>query len=146
MGIVSMLVGTYLVTTKLGRKWTQSISLIIAGACLYLFLLAHSYATIMLSSSGFYFFLLMAYGAQYTITPESYPTDVRNTGLGLCSTINRVAMLIAPLISGSLIDQCGLDLGGYIAIVLYSVSLFVAGGLGMLLKETKGANIELGIE
>jgi hypothetical protein len=29
--IVSMLIGTYLVQTFLGRKWTQSIALIIAG-------------------------------------------------------------------------------------------------------------------
>jgi hypothetical protein len=62
----------------------------------------------------------MAYGSQYTITPESYPTNVRNTGLGLCSTINRVGMLVAPLVSGELIDQAGLHTGGYIAVVLYS--------------------------
>jgi multisubunit Na+/H+ antiporter MnhC subunit len=102
--IVSMMIGTYLVTTRLGRKWTQSLSLILAGVCLYAFLLVKTYAEIMVSSSGFFFFLLMAYGAQYTITPESYPTNVRNTGLGLCSTINRVGMLIAPLVSGELLD------------------------------------------
>lgn len=88
----------------------------------------------------------MAFGAQYTITPESFPTDVRNTGLGICTLANRFAMIIAPIISGELLDSLGIDTGGYIAVVLYSVSLFVAGVLGGFLKETKDTNIEQGID
>ena len=84
----------------------------------------------------------MAYGVIYTITPESYPTDIRNTGLGLCSTISRVGMLIAPLLSGALIDSMGLDAGGYVAVVLYSACVFAAGALTLLLRETKDLNID----
>ena len=118
--IISVLLGTYLVTTRLGRKWTQSLSLALAGLFLYLFIFSGSYFTLMLSSSAFFFFLVMGYGAQYTITPESYPTDVRNTGLGFCSSVNRIAMLLAPLVSGSLIDSLGLEFGGYVAVMIYS--------------------------
>ena len=84
----------------------------------------------------------MAYGALWTITPESYPTDIRNTGMGLCSTVSRIGMLIASLLSGVLIDSMGVDRGGYVAIVLYSASVFAAGVLSMLLRETKDSNIE----
>jgi hypothetical protein len=45
--------------------------------------MAKDYAFLLVSTSVFYFFLIMAFGAQYTITPESFPTDVRNTGVGL---------------------------------------------------------------
>jgi hypothetical protein len=55
-------------------------------------------------------------------------------------------MLIAPLISGALLDGLGLNNGGYVAIVIYSVALILAGVLGMFLRETRGANIEIGIE
>ena len=55
-------------------------------------------------------------------------------------------MIIAPVLSGELLDNLGLDTGGYIAVVLYSVSLFVAGVLGGFLKETKDKNIEQGID
>ena len=54
-------------------------------------------------------------------------------------------MMLAPLVSGSLIDNYGLDLGGYIAVVLYSSCLLLSGFLGLFLRETKGANIEEGI-
>ena len=140
--VVAQLIGTWLVTTFLGRKWTQAISLILSGVCLYFFLISTTYASLIVTSSAFFFFLLMAYGALYTITPESYPTDIRNTGLGLCSTISRVGMLIAPLLSGVFIDSMGIDAGGAVAVVLYSACVFVAGVLTMLLRETKDLNIE----
>jgi hypothetical protein len=55
-------------------------------------------------------------------------------------------MLIAPLISGVLLDNVGLDTGGYIAVVVYSICLVTAGVLGLFLRETRGANIELNID
>ena len=109
--------------------------MVLSGVCLYVFLVSTTYAALLVTSSAFFFFLLMAYGALYTITPESYPTDIRNTGLGVCSTISRIGMLIAPLLSGAFIDSMGLDTGGYVAVVLYSACVFVAGALSMLLKE-----------
>ena len=78
----------------------------------------------------------------YTITPESIPTDVRNFGFGLCNSFLSVAMLIAPLISGALIQAYGLSTGGLIAIFIYSLSLILAGVAGLFLKETKDISIE----
>ena len=53
-----------------------------------------------------------------------------------------LAMLIAPLISGALIENEGLDTGGLIAIFIFSLSLILAGVSGLFLKETKDVSIE----
>ena len=50
------------------------------------------------------FFSMLAYSAQYTITPELYPTSMRTMGVGACSCLNRSAAILSPLLSGGLVE------------------------------------------
>jgi len=41
-----------------------------------------------------------AFNGMYVYTTEIYPTEVRNVGLGMCSTIARISSMIAPYVGG----------------------------------------------
>jgi MFS family permease len=141
-GVVSQVIATYLVTTRLGRKWTLVFGLGIAAICLFLFLGAMNFVVLMFASTLFYFFLLMSFAVMYTITPESLPTDVRNFGFGLGSSALSVAMIVAPLLSGALIEGMNLQTGGLIAILIYAASLVLSCVAALWLKETRGISID----
>jgi len=139
VGVVSVLGATLAVRSRLGRKWSQALSLIAGSVFMFIFLVPFAYWAVLLCSTLFYFFSLMAYSVQYAYTPESFPADIRNTGVGLCSASNRLASVISPLIAGGLLET---QYGTIAAVVVYSGSLFLAGACGCMTKETKGANIE----
>ena len=42
------------------------------------------------------FFITCSYAAVYVVTPELFPTSVRNIGMGLCITGSKVASFMAP--------------------------------------------------
>ena len=139
IGVIAVLGATLSVKSPLGRKWSQALSLMLSSLFMYIFLVPFAYWAVLVSSTLFYLFSLMAYSVQYAYTPESFPADIRNTGVGLCSASNRLASVISPLIAGALLDT---EHGTVGAIVLYSGSLFIAGLCGCMTKETKDANIE----
>ena len=137
IGVISVLGATVGVKSCLGRKWTQSLALLASSVFMYVFLFPFAYWAVLLCSTSFYLFGLVAFSVQYTYTPESFPADVRNTGVGFCSAANRLASIVSPMLAGALLDR-----GAGSAIILYSASLCIAGLLGLLTKETKGADIE----
>ena len=103
-GIPGILLATWLVETFLGRKWTMSISLIISGVAIYMFVLTDNGTQLLVFSVLMSFFSMLAYSAQYTITPELYPTSMRTMGVGACSCLNRSAAILSPLLSGGLVE------------------------------------------
>ena len=144
IGIVSVISATFSVKSCLGRKWSQALSLMCSSFFMYIFLVPFAYwavtaTQVFVCSTLFYFFSLIAYSVQYAYTPESFPADIRNTGVGLCSASNRLASIFSPLIAGALLDS---PYGTLAAVVLFSLSLFLAGMCGCMTKETKGADIE----
>ena len=56
---------------------------------------ANPWLTITLSLIG-KFFITCSFATIYVHTPEIYPTKIRNTGLGLCMLIAKVASIVAP--------------------------------------------------
>lgn len=143
VGILSVVSATFSVKSRLGRKWSQALSLMAGSVFMYIFLVPFAYWAVLLCSTLFYFFSLMAYSVQYAYTPESFPADIRNSGVGLCSASNRLASVISPLIAGILLEM---QHGLIAAVVVYSCSLFLAGACGCMTKETRGANIEADAE
>jgi len=76
----------------------------------------------------------LAYSAVYTINPESYPTDIRNLGVGLANCCGKIAGIISPTIIGMLMT---IDGGFEIAIIISAVLILLAGLSAIPLKETK---------
>ncbi len=76
----------------------------------------------------------MGYSAIYTITPESYSTDVRNMGVGAANISARVSGVICPIFTGWLLTQSG---GFELAITLFAILFGVTAVSSIPLKETK---------
>ncbi len=117
-----------------GRKWTLAVYLVFSGVFTYLFAVVTGLSFIVGTAMLMSFFTLGAWGVLYAYTPESYPTEVRATGMGWASGMTRIAGAIAPILGGALIASSLVA-----ALTLYAVS-FVLGGLAVLLlgRETKG--------
>ena len=121
-----------------GRKYILAFSQILAGTtCILAAIIPHS------SDAMFYLgtslALLGKFGASagfaivYVFTAELFPTPVRNSALGLCSTFARVGGILAPVVS---------DLGVYAPSIPFIItgSCCCLGGLAaLLLPDTSGS-------
>ena len=56
------------------------------------------------------------------LTSESFPTKVRSTGVGICSSSGRIGSMVAQLVNGALIDQPS-------RLLLVSATLLLAGAI-----------------
>jgi putative MFS transporter len=77
---------------------------------------------------------IMGYSAVYTITPESYTTDVRNLGVGAANICARVSGVICPIFTGWLLTQSG---GFEVAITIFAALFAVTALSALPLKETR---------
>jgi len=134
-----ILFATWLVETPLGRKWTLALPFVVSGVFAYAFILANSYTTIVVFTTLTNIFSMMAFSALYTITPESYGTDVRNSGVGWANALGKLGGIIAPSIFGIMLD---LKHGTEMTIVSISLILISVGAISVLLRETRNKPLE----
>ena len=85
-----------------GRRYTLGIYLIASGVFTFLFATVTGFGGLLASAILMSFFALGAWAALYAWTPESYPTEVRTTGMGWASGMARVAGVITPTLGGIL--------------------------------------------
>jgi putative MFS transporter len=129
---------------RLGRKWTLTLYLLLAGVGAYFFgqqaLEARDVSLIVLWGSVISFFNLGAWGVVYTYTPEMYPTWLRGTGSGWAAGFGRVFAFLAPLSLPLLLALAGRDEGVFIVFT----AVMVVGGLIVLAlgPETRGRTLE----
>lgn len=73
----------------------------------------------------------------YAITPSLYAPSVRSTGVGWAIGVGRLGAIIAPLITGALLD------GGWASGQLYAVAAgaFVLGGIAVAFLRGTGADL-----
>ncbi|NXJ82731.1 S22AD protein, partial [Trogon melanurus] len=76
-----------------------------------------------------------AFSTSYVYAAELFPTVIRQTGVGLCSTMARVAGVIAPLML--LLNQYHRA----IPMAIFGSVPVVVGVLCLLLPETRGADL-----
>lgn len=121
-----------------GRRPTLAAYLLLSGVFTYLFAVVNGLNWIVAAAVWMSFFTLGAWGALYAYTPESYPTEVRSTGLGWASGMSRIAGAIAPILGGILLTN---SLAA--ALTLYAIS-FVVGAITVftLGRETAGTPLE----
>ena len=70
----------------------------------------------------------------YTITPESYPTEIRNVGVAFANVCARIGGISAPLVTSWLLGQ---ENGLPISLSLFAVMIAVGAVTAIFLKETK---------
>ncbi|KAJ1914700.1 hypothetical protein H4219_004673 [Mycoemilia scoparia] len=133
-GLPGSIIGTWLVDTFLGRKYSMVLSTFASSGFLFVFSKASSSVAIMISSSAFGLVSALMYAVIYAYTPEVFHAGVRGTGCGVASALSRIAGIIAPLITGPMVEW---SLNG----TLYtSMGILGVSGICMLLLpiETKG--------
>ncbi|XP_030253467.1 solute carrier family 22 member 13-like isoform X1 [Sparus aurata] len=120
-----------------GRKICQTVVLLFGGcACLVILAVPKDLPVVITVIAVVGKFAATAsFSTVYVYTAELYPTTLRQNGVGLNSMLARVAGILAPLIRL-------LDVYHYaIPMIIYGVVPIAAGGLCLLLPETR--NVEL---
>lgn len=119
MGIPGAIIAGIFIETRLGRKGTLSLSMIITGVILYGSTTAKTSNSYLGWNCGFNITSNIVYGVLYAYTPEIFPTKVRGTGVGLAASANRVLGIFSPVI-------------GMYANLATSAPIFVSGALFIL--------------
>ncbi|MFC6591285.1 MFS transporter [Deinococcus lacus] len=126
---------------RVGRRATLSGFLALSALGAYLFLGAATPGAVLGTSALLSFSLLGAWGALYAYTPELFPTRLRSTGMGLMSSVARVASVLSPSIGAMLLT-------GQLSAALTIFALCFAGAAvcaWLIGVETRGQSLgELG--
>lgn len=88
---------------RVGRRATLAGFLLVGAVSAYLFLLAGTPGAVLGTSMLLSAALLGAWGALYAYTPELFPTAVRATGMGVMSSLARVASVVSPSVGALLV-------------------------------------------
>jgi cyanate permease len=102
--IPGALVGGWLVESSFGRKWSLVLSCSCCAIGLYFFTVLQSETAIVLAEAGINFFAQIFYAALFAYTPEMYPTKIRTTGVGVATSVSRIAGSLAPVLAGFLLS------------------------------------------
>ncbi|XP_060610403.2 solute carrier family 22 member 7-like [Anolis sagrei] len=129
--------GVYFVLDHIGRRHCQGWSLIVTGSLIALNTIipaehGHVRSAVAILGKGF---SEAAFTTVFLYTAELYPTVLRQSGVGCCSFVARLASSIAPLVM--LLD----DTWKYLPPMIFSVVAGLAGSVAFLLTET--TNIQL---
>lgn len=121
-----------------GRKRTMALYLFASALFTYLFAAATGLNWVLAMGIWMSFFTLGAWGVIYAVTPETYPTSLRGTGMGTASGFTRIAGAIAPSL-GALLMGAGLAL----PLTVFAISYAVAGVAALFLpRETSQVPLE----
>ncbi|WP_231633247.1 MFS transporter [Numidum massiliense] len=98
----------YLTAAWLVEKWGRKRTLItaMAGSALAALGLGFAQSTVWIIACGMLlsFFMLGSFAATYIFTVEQFPTKVRGSGMGWAAGFGRIGSIIAPFITGALIN------------------------------------------
>lgn len=98
-------VGAFFLGTMLdnfGRKKTLIVAYILGALSLVFFGFASTGTGMMIAGALTGFFVIGSQTAQHVITGETFPTQIRSTGVGFVYAIGRVGSFVAPLLGGAL--------------------------------------------
>ncbi|KAJ2306199.1 hypothetical protein IWW55_001565 [Coemansia sp. RSA 2706] len=106
-GVPGSLLGAWLVDTRLGRVYSMVLATAVSGLALIGFAFAARAqipALTIAASSVFGLTSTLMFAVIYAYTPEVFRPAVRGTACGMASAIGRVAGIVAPLITGALLE------------------------------------------
>uniref|UniRef100_A0A8D2E0X1 Solute carrier family 22 member 6 n=1 Tax=Sciurus vulgaris TaxID=55149 RepID=A0A8D2E0X1_SCIVU len=124
----------FLVINSLGRRPAQMASLLLAGICILVNGVMPQDQTIVRTSLAVLGkgCLAASFNCIFLYTGELYPTVIRQTGLGMGSTMARVGSIVSPLVSMTA------ELSPTIPLFIYGAVPVVASAATALLPETLG--------
>eukprot|EP01129_Flabellula_baltica_P014504 TRINITY_DN6956_c0_g1_i1.p1 TRINITY_DN6956_c0_g1~~TRINITY_DN6956_c0_g1_i1.p1 ORF type:complete len:474 (-),score=46.83 TRINITY_DN6956_c0_g1_i1:6-1427(-) len=139
VGVLSTIVGSFLIDTPLGRKWTLVLSCLVSGVMMGIFEFADSQATIIIFSGILNFANYVFFAAIYTYTPEVYPTVIRTTSFSLMHLVARIGSIGTVFYAGLMVDAHLVD----VLVFTGSACMIIAGiSFAFLDIRTKGRVLE----
>jgi len=132
-GIPGILLASWLINTKLGRKWTTAIPFFISGLLSLVFFFSQSIYAVIVCTMVYNFYQYMGWGAMYTIVPEFYDTNIRSFGVGWANLMAKVGGILAPTITGYM-----LEVSFTMTILFLAVCGMLVGVISAFMKETRG--------
>ncbi|HPQ36301.1 MAG TPA: MFS transporter [Synergistaceae bacterium] len=141
--VMAVQVPGYLLAAWLVERWgrVRSLTFFFAGTggASLLFLGVRSSAGFLVAALGVGLFCLGAWGVVYAYTPELYPTSLRGSASGLSGASARLAGMVAPVLTGWMLDGHGGVMG-----VLSLVCILSLGAAGVVFfwgEETRRRSI-----
>jgi OCT family organic cation transporter-like MFS transporter 4/5 len=135
--VPSLFVGWYLMETKFGRRWTNTLCLMGCGVflCIPAFL-PHDWgtATTVLALFG-KFWIAAAFMLLFQVAAELYPTPLRSQGMGTSSTISAFFMIFLPYLT-----YLGMY-GPWIPMIILGIGCILASVTVSFLPETLHQNL-----
>lgn len=98
--IPGTIVSSYLCNSRFGSRRTLALGIFLSSIFCFLFYLDNQFGTVLTFTSLLILVIMLAYGALYMITPESYSTEIKSTGSGWSNACGRSGGLLTPLITG----------------------------------------------
>ncbi|CBY11252.1 unnamed protein product [Oikopleura dioica] len=135
MGIPAFAICACLINTRLGRIGNFIWTLYLAGLSSFLIFFGHLFELPLLVNISSYvgmFASTAATSVGYVYTAEVYPTDVRNVGVGCCSSFAMFGALLSP--SLAILE----DYVWWFPSLFNGVIAVIAGSLSFMLPETIG--------
>ncbi|MFL5449493.1 MAG: MFS transporter [Gemmatimonadales bacterium] len=126
-------------TGRFGRKRVFTAYVLAAAAGGFYFATAATLTAMYVGMFVLAFFSLGAWGVWDAWVGELYPSNVRGAGYGLGVFGQRLANTVAPSLVGFLLASAA---GATSTILFINAFLFVTAGLGLLLPETEGSELE----
>ncbi|XP_053381640.1 organic cation transporter-like protein [Mercenaria mercenaria] len=138
----------YFILHRIGRKWTAVIGHCIAaiglGVATALTFTAGENTTMLGAATAFMLIgkmgITTGYNTVYLTTPELYPTNMRNIGLGVCSFMEKVGSMIAPF-SRNVSSKIG-----WLPPCVFAVMCLITVLLFAFVPETNGVELPQTIE
>ncbi|RIB08190.1 major facilitator superfamily domain-containing protein [Gigaspora rosea] len=133
-GIPGSLIGTWLIDTPLGRRYTMAAGAFSTSLSVFLFTVLKTRIGTVICCSAISLFTTIKYAVIYGYTAEVFETKIRGTANGIASACARITGILAPIITGNLFSI------SLVAPIYVSAILFAIGGVCMVLLpiETKG--------
>ncbi|XP_030643336.1 solute carrier family 22 member 7b.1 [Chanos chanos] len=127
----------YVSLNKLGRRYSQAGSMILTGVCIAITVVIPKdmwlpRTIVAVLGKGF---SEASFTAVFLYTTELYPTVLRQNGLGYSSSVSRLGVAVAPLVS--LLDEVWVALPQ----VLFCAVAITAGFFALLLPETRNVRL-----
>ena len=133
-GMLGLLVSSYLVDSRLGRKYSTVISTFATGVMCFVVVSSPWPPLVLAFITGLLrFFQLIAIASKNLITSESYPPQFRGLGVGFLFTITRFTTIFSGTALGVLKENYGNSETMYMLCGAY----LLASILFLLLTETK---------
>ncbi|XP_054165122.1 beta-alanine transporter-like [Oppia nitens] len=135
--IPSQLLGWYLIESRLGRRWTNTLSVMLCGIALCISILIDPSNKLlmtvlsMIGKSG----IAVSHMITYQQSAEIFPTTLRSAGMGICSAVSSLSDIGIPYIS--YLGKYGL----WIPMFIMGLVCIIAGLTSSFLPETLNENL-----